>query len=163
MLTGAIMYLMKKSIFITILFVAIGFYIGFTGVSRGGKGNNDCFITLNNQRFDITLAQTEVERAQGLSGAEYLAPNTGKFFVFEKPSMHGFWMKDMNYAIDIIWFDGDMKIVGISQNTTPETYPKVFYPNQNALYTLEIVAGEAEKLNLGFGQSAQLHCQAVLK
>lgn len=154
---------MKKSIFITILFVAIGFYIGFTGVSRGGKGNNDCFITLNNQRFDITLAQTEVERAQGLSGTEYLAPNTGKFFVFEKPSMHGFWMKDMNYSIDIIWFDGGVNIVGIEKNLSPETYPKVFYPKQNAKYVLEINSGRVDSLNLDFGQTGKLYCAAVLK
>lgn len=160
---------MKKSIIIVIIFLAIIGFTIFYSINKPshksdlGLVQDDCFVTLNNERFDLTLAKTEAERQRGLSGTSSLADNTGKFFVFEKPSMHGFWMKDMGYAIDIVWFDGDMKIVGISQNTTPETYPKVFYPNQNALYTLEIVAGEAEKLNLGFGQSAQLHCQAVLK
>lgn len=149
---------MKKSLLIVIIFLALTGYFIFTNIHK-----KSCFITLNNQRFDLTVAQTEAERQRGLSGTATLAENTGKFFVFEKSDMHGFWMKDMNYAIDIIWFDSDMKIVGISQNTAPETYPKVFYPNQNALYTLEIMAGEAERLNLGFGQSAQLHCQAVLK
>lgn len=149
---------MKKSILIVIISITFVGYLVFTNIHK-----KPCFVTLNNQRFDLSVAQTEAERAQGLSGTASLAQNTGKFFVFERPDMYGFWMKDMNYAIDIIWFDGDLKIVGIAQNTTPETYPKVFYPNQNALYTLEIMAGEAEKLNLGFGQSAQLHCQAVLK
>jgi uncharacterized membrane protein (UPF0127 family) len=155
--------LMKKSILITIAFLAIGFYIGFTGVFRGDNGNNGCFITLNNQRFDLTLAQTPAEQEQGLSGTASLPANTGKLFVFEHPDMYGFWMKDMNYAIDIIWFDENLKIVGIAKNTTPKTYPNVFYPNKNSQYVLEINAGDAEKLNLGFDQSAQLHCQAVLK
>jgi uncharacterized membrane protein (UPF0127 family) len=152
---------MKKSILITIAFLAIGFYIGFTGLGKSNINNNDCYIILNNQRFDLTIAKTEAERQRGLSGTTSLTENTGKLFVFEQPGMYGFWMKDMNYPIDIIWFDSNFKIVDIAQNVTPQSYPDVFYPKQNALYVLEIGAGNAKKLNLDFGTSAQMTCGAI--
>lgn len=149
---------MKKSILIVTMTLALVGYFVFT---NSQKTNNDCFITLNNQRFDLTLAKTEAERQQGLSGTQSLAQNTGKLFVFDTPSIYGFWMKDMNYAIDIIWFDSDLKIVGMAKNATPSSYPNVFYPKQNALYVLEIGAGNAEMLNLDFGTIAQLNCRAI--
>lgn len=152
---------MKKNILITIAFLVIGFYIGFTGLGKSNINNNDCFITLNNQRFDLSLAKTEAERQQGLSGTPPLAQNTGKFFVFDTPGMYGFWMKDMNYAIDIIWFDSDLKIVGMAKNATPSSYPNVFYPNKNALYVLEIGAGNVQKFGLDLDTGAQLNCSAI--
>ena len=151
---------MKKSILIVIVFLAITGYVGFIFTKRG---NNDCFITLNNQRFDLSLAQTQAEQEQGLSGTASLPVNTGKLFVFEHPDMYGFWMKDMNYAIDIIWFDENFKIVGIEKNLAPKTYPNVFYPNKTSQYVLEIGAGNAPTPHLSFDNQAQLYCQAVLK
>jgi uncharacterized membrane protein (UPF0127 family) len=152
---------MKKNILIVIVFVAVGFYIGFTGVERGNITDSDCFITLNNERFDLDLAKTPAERAKGLSGTGLLPAGTGKLFVFDTLESHGFWMKDMNYPIDIIWFDQNMYIVGISKNLAPNTYPKVFYPDSLSLYTLEVNAGVADQLNLNSGTRAQLNCKAI--
>lgn len=152
---------MNKNVFIILVFVAIGFYIGFVGVPGNSEGDSDCFITLNNERFDLDLANTSAERQQGLSGTASLTPQTGKFFVFDNPGMNGFWMKDMNYPIDIIWFDQDLYIVGISKNLAPSTYPQTFYPNSPSVYTLEVAAGSADRLNLNSAARGQLNCKAI--
>ena len=44
---------------------------------------------------------------KGLSGRDNLADDEGMFFVFEKSDIYPFWMKDMKFAIDIIWIMED--------------------------------------------------------
>lgn len=148
----------KKIIFITILILFIS-YITYVNYFN----QNKCFITINDSKFKVTLAIDPVDRARGLSGTKSLAPNAGKLFVFEQLDLYGFWMKDMNYAIDIIWFDENWTISGLAKNVAPETYPKVFYPEFPSKYVLEINAGLAEKYNLDFNTKASLSCTTVLK
>ena len=149
---------MKKSVAIVIIFLSIASYLAFINIQK-----NACFITLAGQRFNLDLAQTDAKRVQGLSGTSFFPANTGMLFVFDQPDTYGFWMKDMNYALDIIWLNNDLKIVDLEMGVTPETYPKVFYPNALASYVLEINAGNAQKLDLDFDDQAQLMCGSVLK
>jgi uncharacterized protein len=62
--------------------------------------------------------------------------------VFDREGYQGFWMKEMNFPIDIVWLNKDKKIVHIEHNVSPDTYPKIFNPNnefnnEKSLYVLE--------------------------
>ncbi len=102
-------------------------------------------ITLSGTTLSVKLATTDTEREQGLSGTAPLEPNSGMLFVFDKPDMYGFWMKDMNYSLDMIWIGNDKKIVGVTENATPESYPTVFKSKSPAQYVLEVSAGFAKE------------------
>jgi uncharacterized protein len=106
--------------------------------------------------FEVSIADSEEERAQGLSGVLRLPSQTGKLFVFESPGMYGFWMKDMNFPLDIVWIDESFTIVGITQNATPESYPEVFFSPKEVRYVLEINSGEAVENNLSLGSIMKL-------
>lgn len=106
--------------------------------------------------FEVSIADSEEERGQGLSGVKALAQNEGKLFVFDTPGMYGFWMKDMNFPIDIVWIDETMTIVGISENISPQSYPAVFYPPQQSKYVLEINSGESVRNSLNRGTKLKL-------
>jgi uncharacterized membrane protein (UPF0127 family) len=61
-------------------------------------------------------------------------------------------MKDMKFAIDIIWVK-DNKIVDITPNVEPQPNKSVFnltvyYPSEAVDKVLELVAGTAEKYNI---------------
>ncbi|MBP6857738.1 MAG: DUF192 domain-containing protein [Candidatus Pacebacteria bacterium] len=101
----------------------------------------DTTISISGVKIPVTIADTDEQREQGLSNTQYLEPNTGKLFVFNNPGDYGFWMKDMNYPIDIIWIDKNTKIIGISKDLRPETYPEIFYPPSEVVYVLEVNAG----------------------
>ena len=73
-----------------------------------------------------------------MSNREKLPANAGMLFVFDQPDYHSFWMKDMLFAIDIIWIDENKKIVDITHNAEPESYPKIFQPSSPAQYVLEV-------------------------
>ncbi len=93
----------------------------------------------------IEIADTNVKREQGLSGRTDISDEYGMLFVFPKAERYGFWMKDMHFAIDIIWVSEEGSIVGITENVSPETYPAVFYPPSPVPYVLEVRGGLSEK------------------
>jgi uncharacterized membrane protein (UPF0127 family) len=90
-----------------------------------------------------SIARTEAARTRGLSGTPSLPTDIAKVFVFESSSKYGFWMKDMNYPIDIIWVDETGEVVHVESNLAPETYPKSFAPGRPARVVIEVVAGGA--------------------
>ncbi len=108
-------------------------------------------VILGGKVFRVEVVDTEALLQKGLSGHAPLQNNEGMFFVFQTPDNYGFWMKDMTFPIDIIWMDQNFKITHIESRVSPDTYPKIFYPNANSLYVLEISAGEASSLGVGVG------------
>lgn len=108
-------------------------------------------VLLGETTFKVEIVDTQDKRTLGLSGRESLPDDSGMLFVFENSYFHGFWMKDMNFPIDIIWLDENLKVVHIEKNVQPESFPEVYLPDKPALYVLEINAGEAEKNSIKVG------------
>lgn len=98
-----------------------------------------------NLNINLTIAKTQAEKIKGLSGKETLQENEGMLFVYEKEGNYGIWMKDMNFALDIIWMDANFNIVDITENARPESFPEIFYPRAGAQYVLEVNSGFAKK------------------
>ncbi|MGI9118211.1 MAG: DUF192 domain-containing protein [Minisyncoccia bacterium] len=112
-------------------------------------------ILIGGTTYTVSVADTEARREQGLSGTKPLLPHTGMLFVFDVPAKYGFWMKDMNYAIDIIWVNTNTNGIGtvvyIEQNVKPESYPKTFSNVNIANAVIEVTAGEVSKNNIKIG------------
>ncbi len=105
-------------------------------------------ITVQENLIKVKRVRDDSTRTLGLSGACPLESGTGMLFEFETEGSYGFWMKDMEYALDMIWLDGDMKIVDTKVNVKPDTFPTVFYPQAPAKYVLELKAGSIDELGL---------------
>ena len=108
-------------------------------------------LYVGNEYFFVTLAANAADRRKGLSGTPSLREREGKLFVFPRSDTYGFWMKDMNYPIDIIWFDADGYVVHIESNVSPETYPQTLSPKSEARYVLEIAAGKSAEYGIDIG------------
>ena len=139
-----------------VLIIAASIFLFFSGKVNAP----DHQVVIGSSRINVELAQTPEARAQGLSGHKPLADNEGMLFIFDKPGMYGFWMKDMLFAIDIIWLapsevEGISKIVHMEKNISPNTYPKVFAPKEYTQYVLEVNAGIAEKNNWAVGDEVK--------
>ena len=113
-------------------------------------------IKLNNTSFAVEVADTPETRRKGLSGREALPEGTGMLFVFDAPSRYGFWMKDMNFAVDIVWIDERSRVIDVEKEVTPETFPQVFYPDQPVKYVLELPTGAVDKYQIATGTVIQL-------
>lgn len=113
-------------------------------------------LLIANSVVNLEIADTLEKRIQGLSGRDRLNNNHGLLFVFEKPDFYGIWMKEMKFAIDIIWLDENLSVVDFKKSITPETFPEVFYPVSPALYVLELNAGFLDENPVKIGDLAEL-------
>ena len=96
----------------------------------------------------VFIAKNDADREQGLSDIKELPKAVGALFVFDKPGKYGFWMKDMNFPIDLIWIDANKNIVGVTKNALPKSYPFTFMPPSDVLYVLEMNAGSVSTFSL---------------
>jgi hypothetical protein len=122
-----------------------------------GEFTNLIPLTLGSVSLMGSIADTDDERAQGLSGTNEIPAEVAKVFIFETAAKWSFWMKDMNYPIDIFWLDENGVVVHIEESVSPETYPeKSFMPPVPALYVIETKAGFAQGNNIMVGISADM-------
>ena len=138
------------------------FGIILPGGASDGNYSKKLIIESGTERheFMVEVADTIVSRTRGLSGRAGLKENEGMLFVFGSPDMHGFWMKDMKFPIDIVWIRGE-KIVGFAENTMPEPGKsllnlRVYYSPEPADRVLEIKAGLVEKFGLKIGDTVRV-------
>lgn len=99
----------------------------------------------------VLVAENDKNRKKGLSGKSSLGEYEGMLFVFEESLKHGIWMKDMNFPIDIIWLNDLNEVIHLEERISPETFPKVFYPNKSASYVLEVSSGFIDKYKIRKG------------
>lgn len=135
---------LKLALAVGMVLVGLGLVIfGLRGVLH-----NKVYIKTPKALIRAEVADDETERVLGLSGRDGLAENKAMLFVFEEPETHGIWMKDMKFAIDIVWLNKDKKVITISSNVKPDSYPKRYFPDSDSKYVIELAAGQASKLGI---------------
>ena len=113
------------------------------------------------REFSLEVADTPELRTRGLSGHAELADQQGMLFLFDTPGNYAFWMRGMQFPIDIIWLRGD-EIVSIAANAappavgTPDTELERFTPDAPADRVIELRAGLARELGLAPRQQLQI-------
>jgi uncharacterized membrane protein (UPF0127 family) len=112
-------------------------------------------MAVDGKSFRLEVADTNKSRAQGLSGRAGLPPDQVMLFVFDEPSKQCMWMKDMQFAIDMVWLDAEKKVVHVERNVSPDTYPDSFCAKSPAKYVLEFSAGQAAALGITPGKTLQ--------
>jgi uncharacterized membrane protein (UPF0127 family) len=113
------------------------------------------YVKIAGKIIKVDLALTSEAQEQGLSGRNNLKEDEGMLFVFNHMGKYPFWMKDMNFAIDIIWLGKDLRVIYIKKNATPESYPETFSSSQDAKYVLEVLSQFSEKNNLKEGDRVE--------
>ena len=91
------------------------------------------------------------EQAKGLMyRKEPLGPNTAGLFIYNKPEMRSFWMKNTYIPLDIVFLDENGEIIGIHLNAKPHSEESIESPAP-AQYVIELDAGECSALALRVG------------
>ena len=104
--------------------------------------------------LEVQIADTEPRRVRGLMFQEELPYNEGMLFVFEKSGIHSLWMLNMQFPLDMIWFDEDGNVIHIVTDVPPcksalETVTcTVTSSDKNALYILEVTTGFVEQFGI---------------
>jgi uncharacterized protein len=117
-------------------------------------------LNLNSVTYQIEVARTSTELSAGLSNRPSLCLQCGMIFIFPKPGILPFWMKDTLIPLDMIWLDSAGVIVDIQtaqpQPNTPITQLTLYKNSTPAQYVLELNALDSQKLNLKKGDFINL-------
>jgi len=119
-------------------------------------------VTIGAKSISVEVADSNETRAKGLSGRASLDHNSGMLFVFtSKKVAPGFWMKDMQIPLDIIWISDD-KVLKIGKNLpipeagTPDNKLIIYTPGAPFDYVLEVNAGFSDQNSIKEGDPVTL-------
>ena len=109
-------------------------------------------VTIHNHEFLVDVAVTEAEKERGLGYRKNLDVNKGMIFPYDHYEQYQFWMKGMNFPIDIIWIR-DNSVVYISKNVpvSSDGYLPTYSPHVPVNKVLEINAGLSDKYGIVIG------------
>jgi len=111
-------------------------------------------IKVDDVPLQVQIADTEPRRVRGLMFQDQLPSDQGMIFVFQQSGLHSLWMLNMQFSLDMIWFDQDGKVVHIEKNVPPCKNPleittcQSIIPDGESVYVLEVTSGFVEENNI---------------
>lgn len=116
-------------------------------------------VVVNNHSLTLLVALDDKAKQIGLSGKNSLPADTGMVFPFEKASYWPFWMKNMQFPIDIVFLQ-NKRIVTIYENVPNPSFPNavlpIYTPKKPADMVLEVKAGQVKILGLKEGDALNI-------
>ena len=139
-----------------LLFLALGLAWLASGVPSAAEDGLASFtrdrLTLRaadgtERRFEIELALTPQQQAQGLMFRPSLAPDAGMLFVYRPARVVAMWMKNTQIPLDMLFIAEDGEIVKIAERTVPFSLASI--SSERAVRgVLEINGGVTDRLGI---------------
>ena len=112
-------------------------------------------IILDDKILEVQIADSDSLRVRGLMFQDELPYNEGMLFVFDESGTRPMWMLNMQFNLDVIWFDENTNVVAIEKDVPPcKTTVEVVacrengVSGNNAIYVLEVTAGYVDQFNI---------------
>lgn len=105
--------------------------------------------------FNVELALTPTQHAQGLMYREHLAADSGMLFVYNGEQQRSMWMKNTLVPLDMLFISQKGIVLGAAERTVPLSL-SVISSGKPAMAVLELNAGTAARLGITPG-SRVLH------
>ena len=133
---------MKRYLALFLLLVAA---VGLVSCSRGSNLPRVEVVFVSpsgaeSKPFSVEVVSTRAERSRGLMFRKEMSPDAGMLFVFERPAMHTFWMKNTFIPLDMVFLSEDRRVVGIIEDVPPLTETGRFV-DADSSYVLEFLGG----------------------
>ena len=118
-------------------------------------------LSVDGANFTVEIASTMLQQSRGLSFRPSLGANNGMLFIFSTGALQTFWMKDMNFPLDMIWISGTT-VVGFAQNVPApaagaQLWQLPIYSSPNGTdKVLEVNAGTVAKYNIRVGDTVTI-------
>ncbi len=115
-------------------------------------------LQIGDAKLLVEIADTAAKQTLGLSGREKLSDTQGMLFDFRN-TLKGqlvFWMKDMNFDLDLIWIK-NLEVVDITKNVlapppnTPTEKLVRYSPNSESDMVLEVRSGWSDDNKIKIG------------
>ncbi len=104
--------------------------------------------------FEVEMAVTPEEQAEGLMFRTELAQDRGMLFLFSRPRELSMWMKHTYIPLDMLFIREDSTIMRIAENTTPHSLD-VISSGGDAIAALEVPGGTASRIGAAEGDRVE--------
>lgn len=101
-------------------------------------------------QFNVEIADDERERSQGLMHREELSTSSGMLFVYERPQLLRFWMRNTLIPLDMVFIDPQGVVQHVHANAIPLDETPIAGPD-GMIAVLEINGGLAARLGIVAG------------
>ena len=120
-------------------------------------------IKIDEKILDVQIAETDAQKTRGLMFQNELPDDQGMIFVFSQEQIVPIWMLNMQFPLDIIWFDVNGNVIHIEKNVSPckSALETVSCTVQNAdgkkaKYVLEVTSGFTDKFHVTENSKMQI-------
>jgi uncharacterized protein len=146
---------MMKSPGMLLLLLSLFLVLSCAGTVLHQEGNTEQITILRGDEeiaaFSVEVASGILERQKGLSGRSSLPLGNGMLFILDSTAEHFFWMKGMEFPIDILFFDESRVLSEVLAGLQPCGDCVQYKAPQNTAYALEVNAGTAGSLGIKKG------------
>jgi len=144
----------KYGLVVLVIAILVSIFFFSSTAAAGRAAKNGAIRFENGKSVSVEIASSDEKKAAGLMYREKLEENSGMLFVFGYENNYSFWMKNMNFAIDMVWVDSSFRIVDITHTAQPCREEKcgMYSPNRRAKYVIEVNSGFAEANGVETGQ-----------
>jgi hypothetical protein len=126
-------------------------------------------VQLDDEILQVYVADTDPRRMRGLmfETETFLTDEKGlplgMLFVFDEPGSRSMWMKNMQFHLDIIWFNENGNVISIEKNVSPCITPVEVMSCKsagvyadNAQYVLELISGYVNEYSITEGSHLKI-------
>lgn len=99
------------------------------------------------QTFQIEIAKSARQQAQGLMYRRRMAADAGMLFPYDSPRRLSFWMKNTFIPLDLLFIAADGRIANIQERAVPQSLEPI-RSRGKALAVLELNGGTVNRLNI---------------
>ena len=131
---------------------AFSFTANALAVERFEKSALSIVTAKGEKTFDVEIAKSPEQQAQGLMYRRSMLANAGMLFVYDRPQPASYWMKNTFIPLDMIFIGANGHIVNIRQRTVPHSLAPV-RSDGNVLAVLELNGGTTSKLGIKAGDA----------
>lgn len=147
-----------KAISAFAVLIAVFIYVGFVDGEMNFASQRYTLVTQDGRtiELDLKVAQTPMQKSQGLMFVMEMKENQGMIFINEMPTISRFWMKNTHIPLDFLFIDESGKILQTYQDAKPldeHTHIKSYFP---VLYTIELNAGFVKNNGIQIGDRIRL-------
>lgn len=112
-------------------------------------------IHIGSKHIKVEIASTFESRKEGLMERKKLEPDSGMLFIFDKPAILSFWMKNTLIPLSVAFFDEKkvlFQVIDMPIDPPGTLFNPIYYSKEDALYALEMPFGWFKKNKIDLGE-----------
>lgn len=142
---------LKKIIILALVVFVL--FISIPDKTFSKKQNSFTLASINKKKVYLEVADNDYKRTKGLMNHSELNYQQGMLFIFDDINQVYFWMKNVNYPLDMVFLKNNQIVniysgVPTCKNQVCPLYPSVYPVNK----VIELKSGFCKKYNVKIGQ-----------